>query len=56
MLGLAAFVVPLPFQALELLVGVIQATVFSLLVLVFLTLATEKPHGEHAEAAAGEHH
>lgn len=53
MLGLAAYIIPLPFQALELLVGVIQATVFSLLILVFLTLATEQPHGEHAEA---EHH
>lgn len=52
MLGLAAYAVPLPFQALELLVGVIQATVFSMLTLVFLTLATEKPHGEHSEAHA----
>jgi F-type H+-transporting ATPase subunit a len=50
MLGLAAYVVPLPFQALELLVGVIQATVFSMLILVFLTLSSEPPHGEHAEA------
>ncbi len=49
MLGLAAYAVPLPFQALELLVGVIQATVFAMLILVFLTLATEPPHGEHAE-------
>lgn len=55
MLGLAAYVVPLPFQALELLVGMIQATVFSLLILVFLTLATEAPHGEHAEAHADNH-
>lgn len=49
MLSLAAYIVPLPFQALELLVGIIQATVFAMLTLVFLTLATEKPHGEHAE-------
>lgn len=49
MLGLAAFVVPLPFQALELLVGVIQAAVFAILTLVFMTIATEPPHGEHAE-------
>lgn len=55
MLSLAAYIIPLPFQALELLVGVIQASVFSLLILVFLTLATEPPHGEHAPAA-GEHH
>ncbi|OGH63341.1 MAG: ATP synthase F0 subunit A [Candidatus Magasanikbacteria bacterium RIFCSPHIGHO2_01_FULL_50_8] len=56
MLGLAAFVIPLPFQALELLVGVIQATVFSVLTLVFLTLATEPPHGEHAEEHATAEH
>lgn len=52
MLSLAAFVVPLPFQALELLVGVIQAAVFSILTLVFMTIATEPPHGEHAEEHA----
>lgn len=51
MLSLAAYAIPLPFQALELLVGVIQASVFSVLTLVFLTLATEPPHGEHAEHA-----
>lgn len=43
--SLAAFVVPLPFMALELLVGIIQATVFSMLTLVYLTVATEAPHG-----------
>ncbi len=48
-LGLSAFVIPLPFQALEILVGLIQASVFSILVLVFLTLGTEPPHGEHGE-------
>lgn len=59
MLSLASYIVPLPFQALELLVGIIQATVFSMLTLVFLTLATEPPHGEHAEevhAEAQPHH
>ncbi len=55
MISLAAYIVPLPFQALELLVGLIQATVFSMLVLVFLTLATEPPHGEHTEHAADHH-
>lgn len=43
--SLAAFVVPLPFIALELLVGIIQAMVFSMLTLVYLTVATERPHG-----------
>lgn len=52
MLSLAAYIIPLPFQALELLVGVIQAMVFSMLALVFLTLATEPPHGEHEPAHA----
>jgi F-type H+-transporting ATPase subunit a len=38
--GLVAFLVPLPFLGLELLVGIIQATVFAMLVLVYLTVAT----------------
>jgi F-type H+-transporting ATPase subunit a len=38
--SLIAFFVPLPFLALELLVGVVQAMVFSLLTLVYLTIAT----------------
>lgn len=52
--GLVAYFIPLPFMAMELLVGVVQATVFSLLVLVYLTVATEAPHGddEHAETRA----
>lgn len=49
MLSLAAVAIPLPFQLLEFLVGMIQATVFSILTLVFLTLATEKPHGDHGD-------
>ena len=47
--GLIAFLVPLPFLALELLVGLIQATVFSMLVLVYLIVATaELPKTVHA--------
>ncbi len=46
--SLIAFVVPLPFMALELLVGIVQATVFSMLTLVYLTIATTEIHG-HAE-------
>jgi len=38
--SLVAFVVPLPFLFLELLVGFIQAIVFSMLVLVYLSVAT----------------
>ncbi len=44
--SLIAYVAPLPFMALELLVGVVQATVFSLLTLVYLTIATTEVH-EH---------
>lgn len=49
--SLVSIAVPLPFMALELVVGVVQATVFSLLTLVYLTVATAHPHGdeEHAE-------
>jgi F-type H+-transporting ATPase subunit a len=49
MASLIAFLVPLPFIALELLVGLIQATVFSMLTLVYLSIATAEVHG-HDEA------
>ena len=39
--GLIAYVVPLPFMFLEILVGIVQAVVFSMLTLVYLTMATE---------------
>lgn len=42
--SLVAFLVPLPFLALELLVGIVQAMVFSLLTLVYLTIATTPVH------------
>ena len=45
MLSLVSVFLPIPFIFLEILVGVIQATVFAMLVLVFLTVATES-HGE----------
>ncbi len=52
--SLVAFVLPTPFMFMELIVGVVQALVFSMLTLVYLTVATELPHGaeEHAPAAA----
>lgn len=40
MASLIAYLVPLPFMFLEILVGLIQATVFSMLVLVYFTIAT----------------
>jgi F-type H+-transporting ATPase subunit a len=43
--SLIGFAVPLPFIFLEILVAVIQATVFSLLTLTYLTMATMPVHG-----------
>ncbi len=59
MYSLVAYVVPLPFTVLELIVGMVQATVFSMLALVYLTILSEKPHGheeEHHEDEMGEAH
>lgn len=51
--SLIAFVVPLPFMFMEIIVGVVQALVFAMLTLVYLTIATSEPHGDdHGE----EHH
>lgn len=44
--SLIAYFVPLPFVALELLVGVVQASVFAMLTLVYLSIATTEVH-EH---------
>ena len=52
MYSLIAFAVPLPFTFLELIVGMVQATVFAMLALVYLTILSDKPHGSHDE----EHH
>jgi F-type H+-transporting ATPase subunit a len=49
--GLIAYFVPLPFMFLEILVGLIQAIVFSMLTLVYLTVATAPVHSE-AHAAS----
>lgn len=46
--GLVAVLVPTPFMLLEILVGLIQASVFAMLTLVYLTVASAEPHGaEH---------
>jgi F-type H+-transporting ATPase subunit a len=46
--GLIAYFVPLPFMFLEILVGLVQAVVFSMLTLVYLTMATaELPEEAH---------
>ena len=56
--GYGAYLIPLPFMALELLVGVIQAMVFSILTLVYLTIATTEVHSHdetaHVEAVGDE--
>lgn len=48
MSSLVAILVPTPFMLLELLVGLIQAAVFTMLSLVYLTIMTTTPHGEEA--------
>lgn len=45
MLSLVSIFVPMPFMLLELLVGIIQASVFTMLTLVYMTVASAAPHG-----------
>lgn len=56
--GYGAYFIPLPFMALELLVGAIQAMVFAILTLVYLSIATTEIHNheetDHVEATADE--
>ncbi len=49
MAALVAYLVPIPFMFLELLVGLIQALIFSILTVVYFTIAASD-HGEHEEA------
>ena len=44
--GIFAFIVPLPFYFLEIIVGFVQAAVFMMLTLVFMSLLSEKHTGE----------
>jgi len=46
MSSLVGLLVPTPFMLLELLVGLIQAAVFTMLTLVYLTVLTTAPHAE----------
>lgn len=48
MAALIAYAVPIPFLFLEILVGVIQALIFSMLTLVYFTIAAQD-HSEHEE-------
>jgi len=43
--SLVGIVVPTPFMMLELLVGLIQASVFAILALVYFSIASSEPHG-----------
>lgn len=49
--SIAAAILPAPFMMLEVLVGLIQASVFTMLTLVYLTVMTTKPHGSEAKHA-----
>ena len=49
--GILPVFLPLPFIALELIVAVVQATVFAMLSLVYLTVATTEVHSQHSEHA-----
>jgi len=51
---LVTFLIPIPFYGLEVMVGVIQAFVFTMLSLIFFSMATIGHGGEHQEGA--EHH
>lgn len=55
--SLIAFGVPIPFMFMEVIVGLVQALVFSILTLVYLTIATSAPHGDegHEEGDAKGH-
>ena len=52
---LCAYLIPLPFYFLEVLVGAVQALVFMMLSLVFFSMAVVS-HGEHHEEGHAEHH
>lgn len=47
--SLFAYILPIPFMGMELIVGIVQATVFSMLTLVYLSIMSTKPHGGDAD-------
>ena len=49
MSAILPYFLPIPFLFLEIFVGMIQALIFSILVLVYFTIAAED-HDEHVEA------
>ena len=54
MAALVAYIIPIPFLFLELLVGVIQALIFSILLVVYFTIASTD-HDEHEHEKENEH-
>jgi len=52
---LAPWLLPLPFYGFELFVAFIQAFIFAVLALAFMSLATESHGGEHAEQGGTTH-
>ncbi len=55
MAALVAYVVPVPFVFMEILVGVIQALIFSILLVVYFTIsATDHDHEEHHDMSKEE--
>lgn len=52
MSSLVSFLVPTPFMFLEILVGLVQAGVFAILSLVYLSIATSQPHSSDESAIA----
>jgi F-type H+-transporting ATPase subunit a len=54
MLGIAPFITFI-FLGLELFVGVVQALIFTMLTLVFLTIAVTPHHGDHGDAHVDAH-
>ena len=53
MFGMQKWLLPVPFYFLEILIGFVQALVFTLLVSVYIGLICNHGDGEHAEAPAG---
>jgi F-type H+-transporting ATPase subunit a len=55
-LGMFALFLPIPILVLGTLVCIVQTLVFSLLSMIYITLATEGGHDEHGEHGHGEEH
>ncbi len=54
MAAIFAYVLPIPFMFLEIIVGIIQALIFAMLTLVFLTIMTSSHDHEEGHAEAGQ--